>query len=124
MCFEHPAACTRRRAPCRSGGRTGNLFIADTINNVIRKVDTSAITTTFASDPNFSFLSHWLLLGGRRSVSYSKIRKITSAGVISVVAGVEFNCGVNGDRILAITALLNPPHGIAAHTKRNLSIAT
>jgi hypothetical protein len=35
--------------------RTGNLFIADTIN-VIRKVHTSAITTTFASDPNFSFL--------------------------------------------------------------------
>jgi sugar lactone lactonase YvrE len=105
---------------------TGNLFIADTGNNVIRKVDSSGIVTTFASDPNFSDLVS--MATDKSGNLYSAddgacvIRKITPAGVISVVAGVEFNCGFNGDRIPATTALLNAPYGIAVDINGNLYI--
>jgi sugar lactone lactonase YvrE len=105
---------------------TGNLFIADTGNNVIRKVDSSGIITTFVTDPNFSDLAS--MATDKYGNLYSAddgacvIRKITPAGVISVVAGVEFNCGFNGDRIPAATALLNAPYGIAVGSNGNLYI--
>jgi streptogramin lyase len=105
---------------------TGNLFIADTGNNVIRKVDSSGIITTFASDPNFSDLVS--MATDKSGNLYSAddgacvIRKITPAGMISVVAGVEFNCGFNGDRIPATTALLNAPYGIAVESNGNLYV--
>src|SRR5262249_6221533 len=36
--------------------RNGNIFIADTGNAVIRKIDAAGFVSTFATDPNFSDL--------------------------------------------------------------------
>jgi len=105
---------------------SGNVFIADTSNAVIRKVDSSGIITTFASDPNFSDLVSLATDAAGNLYSADDaacvIRKITPAGAISIVAGVEFNCGFNGDGIPATTALLNSAYGVAVDSKGNLYI--
>jgi len=105
---------------------SGNIFIADTSNVVIRKVDTSGTITTFASDPSFSdLLSLASDSAGNIYVAddgVCVVHKITPAGAISVVAGVSGNCGFNGDGILATTAFLNGPYGVAVDAKGNLYI--
>src|SRR5262245_56736447 len=104
----------------------GNVFIADTSNAVIRKVDSAKNINTFAADPNFSDLVS--LATDSEGNLYSAddgacvIRKITPGGVISVVAGVEFVCGYNGDGIPATTAQLNAPYGVAVDARGNLYI--
>jgi sugar lactone lactonase YvrE len=105
---------------------TGNLFIADTGNNVIRKVNSSGIITTFASDPNFADLVS--MATDKSGNLYSAddgacvIRKITPAGTISIVAGVQFVCGFNGDGIPATTAQLNSAYGVAVDSRGNIYI--
>ena len=105
---------------------TGNLFIADTSNLVIRKVDTSGTIKTFATDVNFSDLVSLATDAAGNLYSADDgacvVRKITPAGSISIVAGMEFNCGFNGDGIPATTALLNSAYGVAVDSKGNLYI--
>ena len=102
----------------------GNLFISDTTNLVIRKVDASGTITTFASYPGFSDLL--TIVSDNSGNLYVAddgscvVHKITSGGTISVVAGVLGNCGYNGDGIPATTALLNGPYGVAIDAKGNL----
>lgn len=102
----------------------GNLYIADTFNGVIRKVDASQNISTFAADPNFSDLTSLALDTSGNLYSADDgacvVRKITPQGAISVVAGIEFNCGYNGDNIPATSALLNGPFGLAVDAKGNL----
>jgi streptogramin lyase len=102
----------------------GNLFISDTTNAVIRKVDSVGTINTFASDPSFSDLL--TILSDSNGNLYVAddgncvVHKVTSAGAISIVAGVLGNCGFNGDGIPATTALLNGPYGIALDARGNL----
>jgi len=105
----------------------GNVFIADSFNNVIRKVDASLNISTFATDPNFSSL------GGLASDSSNNLYvadqgtcvvwKITPEGVVSLFAGTEFVCGYNGDNISATAAQLNQPFAVAVDTNGNVLIA-
>ena len=105
---------------------TGNLFIADTSNLVIRKVDTSGTIKTFATDVSFSDLVSLTTDAAGNLYSADDgacvVRKITPAGSISIVAGMEFTCGFNGDGIPATTALLNSAYGVAVDSKGNLYI--
>ena len=105
---------------------TGNVFIADTFNYVIRKVDTTGTISTFAADPNFCDL-HQMVVDSADKLYVadecaSVIFKITPAGEVSIVAGVPFTYGYNGDNIPATEAWLNSPYGVAVDKHGNVLI--
>ncbi len=106
---------------------TGNVFIADTYNNVIRKVDTNDTISTFATSGNFCY-SNQMAVDSANNLYVADpcscvIAKITPAGVVSVFAGVPYTCGYNSDDIPATTALLNAPYGVAVDGEGNVFIA-
>jgi sugar lactone lactonase YvrE len=105
---------------------TGNVYIADSGNNVIRKVNTAGTITTFAKDTSLA------LLAGLATDSAGNVYAadflacvvwhITPAGAISVFAGVLNSCGYNADGIAATSAHLNSPYGVTVDSKGNLFI--
>jgi sugar lactone lactonase YvrE len=120
--------------------RAGNLYIADTQNHRLRKVDTSGRITTFAGigtagfsgDGDFAALSQ---LNQPTSVRINsvgeifiadsgnhRIRKIDASGIIRTVAG-SGNSGFAGDNALSINALLNYPRGISFDRDGNIYFA-
>jgi len=107
--------------------RSGNIYIADNLNAVIRRVDPFGTISTFASDPNFlDLVSIATDAAGNLYVADDAacvIWKVTSAGSVSIAAGILSDCGFNGDGILATSALLNGDYGIAVDLQDNLYIA-
>jgi sugar lactone lactonase YvrE len=104
---------------------SGNVYIADAGNGVIRKV-TGGIITTYATDPTFADpVSMAADRAGNVYVSDDAscvIYKIAPPnGTVSVVAG-NFTCGYNGDGIAATSAQLNTNFGVAVDIKGNLYI--
>lgn len=118
---------------------TGTLFIADTNNHRIRKVSPQGIITTIAgsSDNGFSgdggpataaMLENpedvavdstgTLFIADREN---NRVRKVTSAGIITTVAGGE--SGFSGDGGPSSSALLNDPSGVAVAANGSLFIA-
>ena len=115
----------------------GNLYIADTGNNRIRKVANGLITTVagngtygFSGD-NGPATSAALDIPAGVAVDsagslyiadgYGRIRKVTN-GVITTVAG-NGNPGFSGDSGPATSAQLSSPAGLAADSAGNLYIA-
>ncbi|GAB3993632.1 hypothetical protein GCM10028807_29390 [Spirosoma daeguense] len=120
--------------------RTGNLYIADFYNYRVRKVSTAGIITTVAGNGTFGFGGD----GGpatSASLSYpygvsvdgsgnlyvadrenQRIRKVTTLGVISTVAG-SGNLGFSGDGGPATSASLAYPTDVVADSLGNLYIA-
>jgi sugar lactone lactonase YvrE len=105
---------------------SGNVFISDNFNGVIRKVSAGKITT-FASDPNMVSPGLMATDGGNNLYVVDQttcvLWKISPAGAVSVAAGIEFSCGYNGDHISATAAELNVPWGVAIDTSGNIYIA-
>ena len=103
----------------------GNVYIADTYNNLIRKVSGGTIST-FASSANFSYLLQMTTDAANNLYVADNgacvVWKITPATVISIVAGVLNTCGYNGDNITATTAQLNQPYSVALDKTGNLYI--
>ncbi len=116
---------------------SGNLYIADTGNNRIRKVDARGIITTIAGGANgFSgdngpataaqlSLPESLAIdaGGNIYIAdtgNNRIRKVSPQGIISTVAGSDTGAGDNGP---AVNALLFQPSGLAFDSSGNLYIA-
>jgi uncharacterized protein (TIGR03437 family) len=120
----------------------GNLYIADTLYNRIRKVSNGVITTvaggqsglvgSFGGDGGPAISAE---LAGPRGVAVdsagnlyiadtenNRIRKVSN-GVINTVAGDGVCCGPSGDGGPAISAQLEAPSGVAADSAGNLYIA-
>ena len=123
----------------------GNLYIADSSNNRIRKVDAGEVISTVAGDGTYGYGGDGgpavaAQLRGPSGVAVDgagnlyiadefnhRIRKVDAAGVISTVAGdgtrgYGFG-GYGGDGGPATAAQLSSPEGVAADGAGNLYIA-
>lgn len=118
----------------------GNLYIADSYNHAVRKVDNTGIITTLAGNGTPGFLGdggastaaqlHFPLGVGVDktgnvyiSDSYNEcIRKIDNGGIITTVIG-NGTGGFSGDGGSATAAKINLPMGIAFDTTGNLYFA-
>jgi trimeric autotransporter adhesin len=128
---------------------SGNIFIADTNNCLIREVSgsTGFISTIGGTQPDITGLLHCgytgdggpainakvgfvngLAVDGSRNILIADptscvVRKISaSAGVISTVAGTG-NCGYSGDGGPGTSANLNSPNGVTVDRSGNVFIA-
>jgi sugar lactone lactonase YvrE len=108
----------------------GNLYIADSGNNRVRKVDSAGIIRTVAGTDIAGYSGDGIQavlaqLNGPTGVAVdavgnlfvvdhhnSRIRVVTSEGVISTVAGIG-TAGFSGDGGSAISAQLNGPMAVA-----------
>jgi uncharacterized protein (TIGR03437 family) len=123
----------------------GNLYIADTVNNRIRKVSNGVITTVAGGGtPDYSASLFGdngpatnAILSGPVGVAvdsagslyiadsgHNQIRRVSN-GVITTAAGTGTygTCGFSGDGGLAISAELCDPTGVAVDAAGNLYIA-
>jgi trimeric autotransporter adhesin len=117
----------------------GNVYIADRVNNVIRRVTSGGIITTIAGNGILGYSGD----GGIATAaelyppygvavdasgnlyeadSGNFIRKISTNGIITTVAGTGI-FGYSGDGGIATNAQLNLPSGIAVDVRGNLYIA-
>jgi uncharacterized protein (TIGR03437 family) len=98
---------------------TGNLYVADTGNNRIRKITPDGLISTAAGNGTTA------ILNGPAGVAVDaagalyiadtenhRVRKVTAAGVASVLAGTG-TAGATGDNGPAASALLNRPTAVA-----------
>ncbi|HEY6347166.1 MAG TPA: hypothetical protein VIY49_37215 [Bryobacteraceae bacterium] len=136
-----PAAAAQVNGPAgMARDAAGNLYIADSFNNVIRKVSTNGIISTYAGNGKtgytgdggpalqarmnypvaIAFDSHGDLYIA--DVTNNVIRMVTPNGIISTFAGVG-TPGVGGDRGPAMEALLDQPMGVAVDSNNNVYIA-
>jgi len=100
---------------------SGNIFIADIQNGVIRKVDTFGTITTFASGFSASALATDAI-GNVYASDYIVVRKITPAGSVSIFAGNQNCMGYGGDGGPAAQACLSLPQGVAIDQAGNVYI--
>jgi sugar lactone lactonase YvrE len=118
----------------------GNVFIADTLNNVIRKVDTTGVITTVAGTgtageggdggPATAAQIQWphgvaVDRAGNVYIADSphhRIRRVDTTGVIATVAGTG-RSGFGGDGGPATAARLDNPKGVAVDDQGRLYIA-
>jgi uncharacterized repeat protein (TIGR01451 family) len=118
----------------------GNLYIADTDNNRVRKVSTAGIITTVAGNGTAAYSGD----GGQATgaeiyqpegvavdgagnlyvadTQNSRVRKVSTAGIITTVAG-NGTLGYSGDGGQATGAELYRPEGVAVDGAGNLYIA-
>ena len=114
----------------------GNLYIADTENYRVRKVDKNGIISTFAgsgTNTGDSILATSAQLGIVRGVYADstsnnvyiicnyKVRMVDPSGKIYTIAGTG-EPGYAGDNGPAILAMFNAPQGIVKDKKGNLQI--
>lgn len=126
--------------------RTGNLYIADSHNNVIRKINTSGIITTFAgngynagtglggyagdggpADSAELFYPEDVAIDNAGNVYIAElynhtVRKVNTSGIITTVAGTNVS-GYSGDGGPATAARLSNAYSVAVDSIGNLYIA-
>ena len=127
----------------------GNIYIADSYNDVIRKINTSGIITTIAGNATAGFSGDGgpatsgqlsfptgIILDDTGNIyiadaSNNRIRKVSISGIISTVAGSGtvgtvpsgITGSYSGDGGLATAATLNTPFKIALDRYGNMFIA-
>jgi uncharacterized protein (TIGR03437 family) len=117
----------------------GNVYIADTLNNVVRRVGTNGVISTFAGNGTAGFAGDGGAAGSAQlsgpqglavdsggnlyiaDTQNHRVRKVTG-GNISTVAG-SGTAGFGGDGGAAGSAQLNSPFGVAVDAAGNLYIA-
>jgi uncharacterized protein (TIGR03437 family) len=118
---------------------SGNLYIADSDNNRIRKVSNGVITTVagngtsgFSGDNgpavDGQFSASARVAAGRGGEFYigdwlnHRVRKVSSSGIITTIAGTG-EAGSSGDNGPALNASLTYPMGMAVDPAGNLYVA-
>ena len=136
-----PAAQAQLEEPFGvAADRAGNIYITDTFNHRVRKVDTAGVISTVAGNGVEGFSGDGgpavqaqldepfgvaadragnIYIADRRN---HRIRKVDAAGVISTLAGTGVE-GFSGDGGPAVQARLDYPHGVAADQADNIYIA-
>jgi len=117
----------------------GNLYIADIQDSRIRKVNTAGIASTFAGNGTGGYSGDGgqataaeisgpigVSLDGSGNIYISDsgngcVRKISTAGIISTVAGTGMQ-GYSGDGGQATAAKLSGPHAVAFDAQSNMYI--
>ncbi|MBD2700853.1 hypothetical protein IC229_09400 [Spirosoma sp. BT702] len=119
---------------------SGNLYIADSYNYRVRKVAANGIISTIAgtgtpafsgdgglaTNAQFGYL-YAITLDSNGNIylvdpNYNRVRKITTGGIISTVAG-SGSSSTSGDGGLATNAGLNTIFGVAIDNNNNLYIS-
>jgi sugar lactone lactonase YvrE len=117
----------------------GNVYISDSLNSRIRKVNTAGIISTIAGTGSNAFsgdggpaasASLWQPHGvavdavGNLVIADTgnlRIRRVSSSGTITTIAGIGSR-GFSGDGGLATSASLSGPQGVAVDASGNLYI--
>ena len=119
---------------------TGNVYFTDQGHNVIKKINTTGILTTFAGNGSGTHSGDGgqataAGLGGPDAIAIDShgniyitdnalcIRKINTSGIITTVAGLPFTPGYSGDGGPATAAKFNFITGIAIDNSDNIYIA-
>ena len=119
---------------------SGNLYVTDQANQRIRKIDTNGIITTVAGNGVAAFAgdqgdakSASLNFPGEIAIdplgnlfitdtSNQAIREVTSAGIISTVAGIPEHSGIGGDNGPPTAAQFNNPLALTRDPLGNLYV--
>jgi len=116
----------------------GNFFVADSQNDAIREVTVNGLVSTFAGQLGIPGAVDGTTTGAQfnspsglafdrsgnlfvSDTGNSTVRKITSAGAVTTVAGVAGTSGYADG--VAVGALFNSPLGIAVWTNGNVFVA-
>jgi uncharacterized protein (TIGR03437 family) len=117
----------------------GNVFIADSGNNRVRKVSASGVIATLAGNGKAGFSGdgaaaigaslsqpQYVAIDGQGNVFISdtgnnRVRKVSGNGVISTLAGTG-TAGYAGDGGVAASAQLSQPEGVAVDGSGNVFI--
>jgi streptogramin lyase len=103
---------------------SGNIFVADYINGLIRKITPAGVVTTF-QNPGATYIFGIAIDGANNlyTTEYTnqRIVKYTPAGVATVVAGTAGTAGT--DDGTGAAARFNFPSGIAVDAAGNLYVA-
>jgi trimeric autotransporter adhesin len=118
----------------------GNIFIADRLNNRIRKINTNGIITTIAGNGAAGFSGdggpailatlygpHGISLDGYGNIyiadqGNSRVRKINGAGIITTVAGNGVG-GYTGDGVAASSTAVSTPSYVVLDKTGNMYIS-
>jgi sugar lactone lactonase YvrE len=120
----------------------GNVFVADFGNNVIRKISTAGIVSTVAGNTTSGYVDGAATtvaeFSSPAAVALDKqgnlyvadfnnnmIRKVTSAGVVSTIAGTKTAGYVNAtvNTTTGVTASFNNPNGIVLDAAGNIYVS-
>ncbi|EFC37068.1 predicted protein [Naegleria gruberi] len=123
----------------------GNLFIADTGYNVIRKIDTNNVATIFAGIQSMQgaysgdggpptgikmFSPYYMAFASNGDLYWTEsnnciIRKYSKVdGIVTTIAGIALQCADGGDGGLASVATLRNPTGLTFTANGDLLVAT
>lgn len=124
---------------------SGNLYIADQYNNLVRRVDTNGFICVFAGGGGWGGGSDGIGDGGAATGAVLSdptaiaadtlgnvyisdngdriVRKVDTNGVITVFAGTAYSYGYGGDGGPATGAQLSSPNGLAVDRLGNLYIS-
>jgi len=118
----------------------GNLYICDTDNYRVRKVNTAGIITTVAGNGQVGVsgdggkatagpvIPWYIALDGAGNLYLAepgadRVRKVDGSGIITTVAGIADSFGFSGDGGPATKAQLNSPNGLTLDGSGNIYIA-
>lgn len=117
---------------------SGNIYISDTYNYRIRKIDATGVISTIAGTGVFGYSGDggpatsaqisgptFITMDGSGNIYFpdnNRIRKIDGSGIISTIAGIG-TAGFGGDGGPATSAQVDGPKGIAVDASGNVFFA-